>query len=208
MGKREMKSLVQIINEKLKIKKRIYKYQPKTKQELQNIIKRRIIKEGSDIDLNDIDVSEITDMSGLFEDVSFNGDISGWDVSNVTDMSGMFMNSSFNNDSICDWNVSKVKNMYAMFNVTKFNQDLSNWNIENVEDMGYMFSSCTEFEGIGLDKWNPIKLKKVYGMFSNCNALKCDLSNWDLSNVKEIDYLNMFLFTKSTKYKKPKYFND
>jgi hypothetical protein len=34
-----------------------------------------------------MDTSEITDMSGLFMYIDFNGDISKWDVSNVTDMS-------------------------------------------------------------------------------------------------------------------------
>jgi len=37
-------------------------------------------------------------MSLLFSNSSFNGDISKWDVSNVTDMNGMFSNSIFNKD--------------------------------------------------------------------------------------------------------------
>ncbi len=42
-------------------------------------------------DISDWDVSDVTDMSGMFSDAdSFNGDISDWDVSNVTDMSHMF----------------------------------------------------------------------------------------------------------------------
>jgi len=34
----------------------------------------------------------------MFEDSKFNGDISQWDVSNVTNMCGMFSNSVFNGD--------------------------------------------------------------------------------------------------------------
>ena len=94
-----MKSLSQYIQEKLIIKKSTtkknkntnYKYFPESKEELQDIIKQRIKQEGNEVDLNDIDVSKINDMSSLFYDYGkFNGDISKWDVSNVTDMKFMF----------------------------------------------------------------------------------------------------------------------
>ena len=42
------------------------------------------------------DVSNVTDMSFMFCDSEFNGDISNWNVSNVTDMSYMFCDSEFN----------------------------------------------------------------------------------------------------------------
>ena len=42
-------------------------------------------------DINDWDVSQVTDMSWMFyRAYSFNCDISNWDVSQVTDMSSMF----------------------------------------------------------------------------------------------------------------------
>ena len=85
-----MKSLVHYIQEKLIIKKNKYKYFPETKKELKEIIEKRIKDEGNEVDLNDIDVSNITDMSTLFWGTEFNGDISTWDVSNVTNMDSMF----------------------------------------------------------------------------------------------------------------------
>ena len=81
-----MKSLVHYMQEKLVIKKNKstnYKYFPKTREELQDIILRRIKDEGNEVDLNNIDVSKINDMSFLFEGTNFNGDISSWNVSNV-----------------------------------------------------------------------------------------------------------------------------
>ena len=95
-----MKSLTQFIQEKLVIKKSTakkskiveYNYFPETKKELKAIIKKRIKEEGNEVDLNDIDTSNITDMSSLFEETNFNGDISKWNVSKVTDMSFMFYN--------------------------------------------------------------------------------------------------------------------
>ena len=93
-----MKSLKIYIQEKLVIKKSTtkknkianYKYFPKSKEELREIIMKRIEAEGNKVDLNDIDVSNITDMSGLFDRTYFNGDISTWDVLNVRDNDDMF----------------------------------------------------------------------------------------------------------------------
>ena len=113
-----MKNLSQYIQEKLAIKKRNYNYFPKTKEELKEIIKQRIKQEGTEVNLNDIDVSEITDMSELFMNLNFNGDISEWDVSNVIDMSFIF------------------------YNCKSFNQDISTWDVSNVEDMNGMFCGC------------------------------------------------------------------
>ena len=62
----------------------------KTKNALKNLIIKTIGEHGPNCDLNFIDTSKITDMSGLFLKTKFNGDISKWNVSNVTDMRGMF----------------------------------------------------------------------------------------------------------------------
>ena len=72
-----MKNITNYITEKLNNLK------PQTRKELLEIIKDRINKEGSNCDLNDINVSNITDMSYLFYYSNFNGNISKWDVSNV-----------------------------------------------------------------------------------------------------------------------------
>ena len=113
-----MKSLTCYIQEKLIIKKNKatnYKYFPQTKEELKDIILKRIKAEGKEVDLNDIDVSNITDMSKLFEGTNFNGDISEWDVSNVTDMSYMFYGCNKFNKDISYWDVSNVTYMHSMF---------------------------------------------------------------------------------------------
>ena len=88
--------------------------QPKTKNELKTLIDKTIKEQGTACDLNFIDTSLITDMSYMFSNSDFNGDISNWDVSKVTDMSCMFLNSNFNGN-ISNWNVSKVTDMRAMF---------------------------------------------------------------------------------------------
>ena len=119
-----MKTLKQYLTERLIIKKSSYKYYPETKKELKDIIKQRIEQEGPEVDLNDIDVSNITDMSYLFESLDFNGDISNWDVSNVTDMSNMFFECKKFNQDISKWDVSKVNDMYGVFRSEEHTSEL------------------------------------------------------------------------------------
>ena len=150
-----MKSLTSYIQEKLIIKKNKssnnYNYFPESKEELKDIILKRIKEEGNEVDLNDIDVSNITDMSGLFTRTDFNGDISQWDVSNVTDMSYMFAECNKFNQDIFQWDVSKVAFMKCMFyGCEKFNSDISNWDVSNVKEHYFIFSVC----GIQ-DKYKP-----------------------------------------------------
>ena len=141
-----MKSINEYIQEKLIIKKNKdinYKYFPQNKKELKDIILQRIKDEGNEVDLNDIDVSNITDMSRLFLSTDFNGDISNWNVSNVTDMSDMFSWCKSFNQDISNWDVSNVTDMYSMFYYCKaFNQDISNWDVSNVKDHHFIFTNC------------------------------------------------------------------
>ena len=94
-----MKSFKQHIYEKLRVNKQLYTLFPKTKDELQEMIRDEISKNGNNCSLNHIDVSKITDMSYLFVNSSnFNGDISMWDVSNVRDTGYMFFGSPLENN--------------------------------------------------------------------------------------------------------------
>ena len=88
-----MKQINKYIIERLHINKDIksynYNYHPKTRDELKKLVNKLIEERGDEADLNDIDTSEITDMSALFYLSKFNGDISNWDVSKVENMDGM-----------------------------------------------------------------------------------------------------------------------
>ncbi|WP_236847558.1 BspA family leucine-rich repeat surface protein, partial [Campylobacter sp. P0109] len=138
-----------------------YKYHPETKEELRKLVSRESVKL-SEIDISEVsdfsslfngnkrsdfsgiedwDVSHVTNMSGMFAGaVNFNSDISSWDVSNVTDMSYMFYDATSFNQPLNDWDVSKVTNMSGMFQgAFRFNQPLDNWNVSSVADMHWMF---------------------------------------------------------------------
>ena len=126
-----------------------YNFQPQTKEELQELLKELIKERGMDGDFNDIDTSQITDMSHLFESTrlfdtsDFNGDISEWNTSNVKTMGCMFECASSFNQDISKWDVRNVKDMYGMFwGAKSFNQDISKWDVHNVKNMNYIFDNC------------------------------------------------------------------
>ena len=163
-----MKTLQNYITEKILINKNskiVYNYYPKTKEELKDIINQKIESEGNKCNLNDIDTSNITDMSYLFLESDFNGDISKWNVSNVKSMKYMFLNSNFNGD-ISKWNVSNVTNMEGMFRVSKFDGDISNWDVSNVTNMEGMFLRST-FNG-DIFNWDVSNVKFKSRMFDDC----------------------------------------
>ena len=83
------------------------------------------------------------------------GLIGTWDVSQVTDMSGLFKNPLFN-EPIGTWNTSNVKTMSYMFcGAECFNQNLNKWNISRVRDMSYMFSHASNFNHFdNISEWD------------------------------------------------------
>lgn len=153
------------------------------KSALEDLVYTLIILHGPNCSLNHIDVSGITDFSGLFSNTDFNGDISQWNVSNARNMDSMFFNSKFNGD-ISNWNVSHVRSMKQMFFSSKFNGDISTWNVCRVRNMSYMFGSSI-FNG-NISKWNVSRVTDMSHMFyvSNFNQ---DVSKWNVSRVKNME---------------------
>lgn len=76
------------------------------------------------------------------------GDINDWDVSRVTQMDRLFADTccrSFNDD-IDQWDVRRVTTMLAMFREVKgFNKPLSSWDTSNVITMSTMFYGASSF---------------------------------------------------------------
>ena len=118
---------------------------PKDKKELMRMIDDEVVKNGPTCSLNHIDVSEITDMSCVFRQSIFDGDITNWDVSNVKDMSFMFEYAEFTgqNSDLSQWDVSNVDLMNYMFDHSKFNnrKSLNGWRVKKTAQTRGMFIS-------------------------------------------------------------------
>ena len=190
-----MKSLNQYIIEKILINKSskfINKIKVETREQLETIILERYNKNKSFIDLTDIDISELDDLSGVFARLNKVEviDIYGWDTSNVTFMDDMFRKCAKlkNIIGIENLDVSKLEDASCMFygceNLIEL--DLTNWNPISLENMSYMFYNCSNLKIIkNIENWQLPNIKDVSYMFYYCAKLDVDLSNWDLTNIKD-----------------------
>jgi hypothetical protein len=167
--------------------------------------------ESKELVITDWDVSEVTDLSGLFDGFklfnqplnwktsnvrslaatfqrcrSFNQELK-WDTSNVTDMSLTFsMCSAFNKP--LNWETSKVVTMVGMFQGgSAFNQPLGHFDTSNVEYMNTMFEECSEFNQPLV--WDTRKVKEMERMFWRCTKFNQPLK-WDTRAV--VDMFRMF----------------
>ena len=114
------------------------KYNPATLEELKTLVS------DPDVNLGDIDTTQITSMEKLFRD-SNRRDFSGietWNTSHVKCMKCMFQNAEYFNHPIGNWDTSSVTDMQSMFRgAVSFNQPLANWDTSRVKNMNSM---CVE----------------------------------------------------------------
>lgn len=180
-----MKTLQQHINERLilnkdrvqKAEKKKYIYFPKNKAELIEIIDERDYLNVNEydnaiLDLNDIDTSDMINLSYLFERTkSTKIDINNWNLSNVTDIHGLFWNRSDIEEIYCDkLDVSNVKDFYGVFygcaKLKKLNLD--NWKFSHGDDFQMMFKYCINLDLSFTDNWKIPKNAQTSHMFDEC----------------------------------------
>ena len=123
------------------------------------------------------DVSQVTNMDGLFHDaIEFNDDLSRWQVGRVTNMADMFRNAAVFDGDLSRWRVDDVTNMSGMFrDAIAFNGDVSGWDTRNVTDMSDMFWGATAFNQ-NLSGWDTRKVTNRSDMFLAATSFNRDLS--------------------------------
>lgn len=177
--------------------------------DLQKEIRKRYQKSNGVIDVSDIDISNVRNMSGVFKDLENVRQIIGldtWDVSRVEDMSEMFSGckSLKKSPTIANWNVGKVETMQNMFYDCQSLESISlainyispvdgknhcgAWYTENLKYVKSMFENCHNLQKIdGLDGLEVSNVEDMSRMFANCINLKsCIPTDWNMSQVTNI----------------------
>ena len=142
-----------------------------------------------DIDLSNFDTSNVTNMAGMFADMSNLTalNLSNFDTSKVMEMGYMFLDMpNLTTLDLSNFNTSKVTSMYGMFlgmsNLTTL--DLSNFNTSRVTDMSSMFADMSNLTTLDLSNFDTSNVADMRAMFRNMsNLTTLDLSNFDTSSV-------------------------
>ncbi|WP_156286596.1 BspA family leucine-rich repeat surface protein [Oceanivirga salmonicida] len=138
---------------------------------------------------NNLDTSNVTNMSSMFYTSKNIPDLSNWDTSKVTDMSYMFSYSEADAD-LSGWDTANVTNMSNMFANSIMDPDVTNWNVSKVTDMSYMFQNNKNV--ILKDKtknWDTSSLTNASAMFYNTQKANPNVSNWNMSKVTNFSYM-------------------
>ena len=119
--------------------------------------------------LTNLNTSEVTTMSGMFEDCSrlTSLDLSSFNAENVQNMSAMF---------------------YGCQNLTSLN--LSNFNTEDVQNMSFMFDGCKSLTSLDLSNFKTENVQNMSDMFYECNSLQTIYCNntWTCSVYWDMFY--------------------
>lgn len=178
-----MKQIITYIKEGLKINSKTKvndKIKIKDILQLKKEISNKIKESNEVLDLTDLDISDLDDLSRTF-----------YVILNIKKV------------DVTGWNTSKVKSFKAMFHGCSYLEEvigLDTWDVSNVEDMSFMFDNCINLKNIGdISGWE-INDTKMHGAFDRCKKLKTigPIQHW---RPRESNY---DIFTLTSIYPQPK----
>lgn len=160
---------------------------PGTLKELRKIVRYELDIQGPNADLNHIDTSEITELTGLFDQCVENIKIDKWNTSKVTNMSGLFNGCGKFNCDLSGWDTSNVTRMVSMFfSCWEFNSDISGWDVSKVTRMDSMFFECKKFNS-DISGWDVSSVKTALCMLYGCDSFTYSIKNWKLGELGETE---------------------
>jgi len=106
------------------------------------------------------------------------GDINDWDVTRITNMDALFRNQNDCNPDISAWDVGNVKGFKFMFALTGlFNADISGWDVSSGNVFGGMFFGSESFN-VDISGWNVSSGTAFNIMFNKAASFHQDLTSW------------------------------
>lgn len=195
-----MKTLQQHISEKLVLtnnsKIRKLDIEVNTSKELRDIVRDRYLENPKELDLTDVDVSEIGNFECLFYELPKieKINISGWNTPNARNFINCFagctnLKEIIGIEDLDTSNVIELTNMFYQCQSLE-NLDVSKWKTSNVDSITGFVNHCKKLKTIkGLENWDYKKLEWVTGAFADCPVLdNIDLSSWDFTNCPKIHF--------------------
>ncbi|WP_222987546.1 BspA family leucine-rich repeat surface protein [Psittacicella hinzii] len=170
------------------------------------------------LDLNFIDVSQMTSLQGLFafatqsklpddnEGVDLSGQIEQVNTQANVQASPQAELAQFSCDytkdllkadkqiDISQWDVSQVTNLDYLFLCSAFAGDISQWNVSKVTSMRGTFMGAQQFNS-DLSQWNTAQVTDMSYMFYQANQFTSDLSSWNVGKVRSM--AKMFAYASS-----------
>ncbi|MFT8714678.1 MAG: BspA family leucine-rich repeat surface protein [Leuconostoc pseudomesenteroides] len=148
------------------------------------------------IDLQNFDTTNATSMSYWFSNTKglTNPDLSSLNTSNVVYMTYMFYDSGVTNLDLSNWNVNQVTTFQSIFSwaskLTTLN--LATWGTDRTADsvnMAAMFYNASALTNLNLTNFKTVNVTNMSAMFRNTGLISLDLSTWDVTKVKEFQYM-------------------
>lgn len=144
------------------------------------------------VDAEGLDVSECTDMSGMFFGCYSLTELKApnWETGNVTTAKDMFgCCDSLETIDAPGWNVNNLTVVREMFRDLFPLKTLNapNWNVSSLTSMDEFFSDLNLLETLNAPNWNASSAKTMQDMFSGCYSLtKLDVSGWQTSSLENM----------------------
>ncbi|MBO1138227.1 BspA family leucine-rich repeat surface protein, partial [Enterococcus faecalis] len=155
------------------------------------------------IGLENVDFSNATDMSVMFQDTPNLQSIpvETWKIRKVEDFSWMFYNSGITKFDIsqADWNLSSLTTTRSMFNKSKVSEVRFGQvgdTLGTVSIMQNMFEGTKNLKYVDTEKWKINSLSSARSLFINSDIEKIDLSTWNPIQTN-IDMTYMFKGTNN-----------
>ena len=142
------------------------------------------------LDLRQLDIIKVSDMSYMFSNCSSAVNIDGWDTSKVENMSYMFyyFTGSVDLSKINTSNVTNVAYMFSYANTDKM--ILTGLSFPSATKLDNMFSSA-KGTVLDLSSWGDVShITNMNSMFYSADYKRIDLTGWKTTNVTDMS--NMF----------------